>query len=274
MFNNTDKIRGKRKSVLICKVGIEGGRMVSYIVLTKKITVIEALKIRENHSMECLEKNSASTKVYKVDGISKLGVWSDSSKGLNETVVSNCTLNVTIRAQKFMKDGFLDVDAVIHMVNAITSRDGVADREWKLQNVMFEFYISQPYAAEYIELLNYRALDENGGLKKSVDKKAKPSELRFEGKGVKLYLNKVPEGTEVRCALWLGKNRLADLPEIIGVKNRVFRQYRDKLPVIEKYLWQHYFKKVFGTGDFYSYRKAVGQVESSDFGKTDINNML
>ena len=72
----------------------------------------------------------------------------------------------------------------------------------------------------------------------------------------------------------MGKNRLTDLPEKIGVKNRVFEQYRDRLPVIEMYLWQHYFKKVFGAGDFYSYNKAVGQVEASDFGKNDINNML
>ena len=248
--------------------------MVSYIVLTKKITIIEALKIRENHSMEFVERNSASTKVYKDDGVSKLGVWSDSSKGLNEGEVSNCTLNATIRAQKFMKDGFLDVDAVIHMINAITSRDGVIDREWKLQNAMFEFYLSEPYATEYMELLNYCTHDEKGGLKKSVDKKISPSKILFVGKGVKLNIDRVPDSVEVKCALWLGKNRLTDLPEAIGVKNRVFEQYRDKLSAIEQYLWQHYLKKVFGTGNFYSYRKAVELVEASDFGKTDINNML
>ena len=248
--------------------------MVSYIVLSKKISIAEAVKIKNNHSMECVESNSASTKVYKDDGISKLGVWSASKIHLDETEVANCTLNVTIRAQKFMKDGFLDVDAVIHVVNAITSRDSVDDRDWKLQNAMFEFYLSQPYAMEYMELLNYCTYDEKGGLKKSVDKKISPSEIRFVGKGVKLHIDLIPDSAEVKCALWMGKNRLTDLPEKIGVKNRVFEQYRDRLPVIEMYLWQHYFKKVFGAGDFYSYNKAVGQVEASDFGKNDVNNML
>ena len=51
------------------------GNMIDYLVLTKEITVFQALEIKKNLELPVISREEAGTKKYTSSGISSLKIW-------------------------------------------------------------------------------------------------------------------------------------------------------------------------------------------------------
>ena len=80
--------------------------MIDYIVLSKSVNIFDALKLKNMFAMEMKDSSQAYTREFQKKGVSQLSVWIDKDKILEEPDVEHCTLNATIRTNKFVKNHF------------------------------------------------------------------------------------------------------------------------------------------------------------------------
>jgi len=220
-----------------------------------------------------MNKAEAYTREYKSSGITKLGIWIDNNKILYEPTIKNCTLNVTVNARQFCKDGVLDADKVLITLDEIFVRIDLKEIIWKLQNISFVYKLKSRYAKEYIGLLNCGKSLNGTGMKKAVDNKKKPQKLTYSNKGISLSFAYIENEECLDISLWLLKQRVDSIAEKYGIKQREFKVYADFLKEVEWYLWSDYIGRIAGEENYYSYKQAETIIDSSGRSKVEKENM-
>lgn len=114
--------------------------MIDYIVLAKSITIFDALKLKSMFGMEMKDSSQAYTRAFQQKGVSQLSVWIDKDKILEEPDIEHCTLNATVRTNKFVKNHTINSERIISVLDEITYGIEVQDKEWKMQNVSLKCY--------------------------------------------------------------------------------------------------------------------------------------
>lgn len=248
--------------------------MIDYIVLAKNITIFDALRLKRKFGMETKDSSQAFTRKFQKQGISKLSVWIDRDRILEEPDIENCTLNATIRTNRFIKDDTIDVEKIIATLDEITYGIDIQDKDWKLQNVAFKFWFACESTKDYMEMLNQGSFQSKNGLKKETDKKINPTELRFSGSSIRLKIVPSDDEQEIEVSMMVYKAKLAKLPEQFAVEGRLLKGFEGKFADLEMYLWGYYLETVFGMGNYYTYKAAEDRIEQSSYSRTEKNNML
>ena len=247
--------------------------MLNYFVLSTEITIYEALEIKEKLALEVRSKSEAYTNEYKQQGITKIGIWIDHDKILYEPMIKNCTLNVTVNARQFCKNGALDAKKVLDTLDNVLVRVSLKDVVWHLQNVSFAYTVHGSYAKEYVGLLNYGYSLSGLQIKKEVDNKKNPTQLTYSSNGMVLKFKYKSEEDCLDISLWLLKQKVATLAKGYGIESREFKAYTTKLSEIEWYLWSDYIKRIAGEESYYSYKQAENIIDASERSKTEKKNM-
>lgn len=248
--------------------------MIDFMVLAKNITVFDALKLKKVYAMETKDPSQAFTREFQKQGISQLSIWIDRDKILEEPDIENCTLNATIRTNRFIKDDSIDVEKIIETLDEITYGINIQDKDWKLQNIAFKFWFACESTKDYMEMLNQGSFQSKNGLKKETDKKINPTELRFSGSSVSLKIASSDAEKELEVSMMVYKSKLAKLPEQFAVQGRLLNGFEGKFADLEMYLWSYYLETVFGMGNYYTYKAAEDRIEQSSYSRTEKNNML
>ena len=171
--------------------------MIDYIVLAKSITIFDALKLKIRFDMEMKDSAQAYTRAFQNKGVSQLSVWIDKEKILEEPDVAHCTLNATIRTNKFIKNHTINIERILSVLDEITCGIEVQDKEWKLQNVSFKFWMHCDSPKDYLEMLNQGSFQDKNGLKKEMDRKINPTKLKYTGSSVILSIKQSNKENEL-----------------------------------------------------------------------------
>lgn len=248
--------------------------MIDYIVLSKSVNIFDALKLKNMFAMEMKDSSQAYTREFQKKGVSQLSVWIDKDKILEEPDVEHCTLNATIRTNKFVKNHTINIEKIISVLDEITCGIEVQDKEWKLQNVSFKFWMHCDSPKDYLEMLNQGSFQSKNGLTKEVDRKINPTELKFSSSSVVLRIKQVIKDNELEISMLVLKAKLDKLPDEYKVVGRSLKGFEDKFAKLEMYLWKYYLDSTFGMGDYYTYKKAESRINESSYSRTEKNNML
>lgn len=248
--------------------------MIDYIVLAKSIKIFDALKLKNTFDMEMKDSAQAYTRAFQQKGVSQLSVWIDKDKILEEPDVEHCTLNATIRTNKFIKNQTINIDRIIAVLDEITSGIVVQDKEWKLQNVSFKFWLHCDSTKDYLEILNQGSFQDKNGLKKETDRKINPTKLKYTGSSVVLSIKQTHKENELEIGMLVLKAKLDKLPEEYKVAGRSLKGFDGIFANLEMYLWKYYLNSTFGMGDYYTYKKAEDKINESLYSKTEKKNML
>ena len=114
------------------------GNMIDYLVLTKEITVFQALEIKKNLELPVISREEAGTKKYTSSGISSLKIWLNLDKILEEPEICNCTLSAKVDGKRFYQDGKYDVEKTLATLSRILNDEGLSEIRWRLQNIAFK----------------------------------------------------------------------------------------------------------------------------------------
>ena len=248
--------------------------MIDYIVLSKSVNIFDALKLKNMFAMEMKDSSQAYTREFQKKGVSQLSVWIDKDKILEEPDVEHCTLNATIRTNKFVRNHTINIDAIISVLDEITYGIEVQDKEWKLQNISFKFWMHCDSPKDYLEMLNQGSFQSKNGLKKESDRKINPTELKYSGSSVVLRIKQVAKDNELEISMLVLKAKLDKLPDEHKVAGRNLKGFDGKFANLEMYLWKYYLDSTFGIGDYYTYKKAENKINESSYSRTEKNNML
>ena len=96
----------------------------------------------------------------------------------------------TIRTNKFVKNHTINIEKIISVLDKITCGIEVQDKEWKLQNVSFKFWMHCDSPKDYLEMLNQGSFQSKNGLIKEVDRKINPTEN--DGRRLRLLCHSHP----------------------------------------------------------------------------------
>ncbi len=249
--------------------------MIDFIVVSKSITIYEALIIKSMFRMETDGSNyQAYTKDFRRSGVSKLGVWIDKDKILQEPDMENCVLNATITVNRFISNGLVDVYRIIDTLEGITRGLAIKNKEWKLQNAAFKFNYLCKSSRDYMELLNQSSLHNKNRIIKETDKKIYPSRLTYSNAGVSLVVKQAKDEKMIDVSMNVHKVKLTKLPEQFGIERRLLKDFNNIFKALEMYLWRYYLEAIFGRGDYYTVKEAEERVEQSSYSRGEKKNMI
>lgn len=219
--------------------------MVDWIVLQTKITMYEALSIRQQLNMEVKKGSSheAFTKEYRESGFTKIGIWVNRNSILADPNEYNHLLLVTVRCKDFSSNGRLDISQITNKLEWITSIVNIANRSWELHFAVFRVSIPTQYSDVYMKLLK------NGNTLKSVqaDREAddlrNPKSLKYKSKS--MWLEVQDKGNALAVSISILYRKIADLVKSgsFTLKSIDLSTLDGELEKLEPQLWDFYLKK-------------------------------
>lgn len=239
--------------------------MVDWIVLQTKITMYEALSIRQQLNMEVKKGSSheAFTKEYRESGFTKIGIWVNRNSILADPNEYNHLLLVTVRCKAFSSNGRLDISQITNKLEWITSICNIANRSWELHFAVFRVSIPTQYSDVYMKLLK------NGNTLKSVlaDREAddfrNPKLLKYESKS--MWLDIQDKGNALTVTLSIMYRKIKDLVKSgsFMLKSTNLSTLDGELEKLEPQLWDFYLNKLSGLSDYYAYKSAEQIIDGS-----------
>lgn len=251
------------------------GNMIDYLVLTKEITVFQALEIKKNLELPVISREEAGTKKYTSSGISSLKIWLNLDKILEEPEICNCTLSAKVDGKRFYQNGKYDVEKTLATLSRILNDEGLSEIRWRLQNIAFKMEIASAYATKYVELMNNGYSLKGIGAVKTADDKKKPTKLQYKSDSIFLQIEADKLDNTVSMQLRLAKRKINDMVRgnKYPVEDRDFSNYDSVLEELEKKLWICYLGRIAGTADYYSFKEAEKIIESSEKKPVEKENM-
>lgn len=251
------------------------GNMIDYLVLTKEITVFQALEIKKNLELPVISREEAGTKKYTSSGISSLKIWLNLDKILEEPEICNCTLSAKVDGKRFYQNGKYDVEKTLATLSSILNDEGLSEIRWRLQNIAFKMEIASAYATKYVELMNNGYSLKSIGTVKTADDKKKPTKLQYKSDSIFLQIEADKLDNIVDMQLRLAKRKINDMVRgsKYPIEDREFSNYDGVLEELEKKLWICYLGRIAGTADYYSFKEAEKIVEASDKKPVEKENM-
>lgn len=251
------------------------GNMIDYLVLTKEITVFQALEIKKNLELPVISREEAGTKKYTSSGISSLKIWLNLDKILEEPEICNCTLSAKVDGKRFYQNGKYDVEKTLATLSRILNDEGLSEISWRLQNIAFKMEIASAYATKYVELVNNGYSLKSIGAVKTADDKKKPTKLQYKSDSIFLQIEANKLDNTVGMQLRLTKRKINDMVRgnKYPVEDRDFSNYDGVLEELEKKLWICYLGRIAGAADYYSFKEAEKIIESSDKKPVEKENM-
>lgn len=130
--------------------------MLDFITINAAINAAEALNIRNYSKFE--QPQFAETEMYTVElkdkGIVQVNVWVNLKKLFLEPLSNyNCTINVTVDAKRFERDGEYDFSMVTGKVEEYLPEDWGRRLEWKLQSASFRYVFQGYHIKDYYQFL-------------------------------------------------------------------------------------------------------------------------
>lgn len=249
--------------------------MIDYLVLTKEISVFQALEIKKNLGLPVISREEAGTKKYTSSGISSLKIWLNLDKILEEPEICNCTLSAKVDGKRFYQNGKYDVEKTLATLSRILNDEGLSEIRWRLQNIAFKMEIASAHATKYVELLNNGYSLKGIGAVKTADDKKKPTKLQYKSDSIFLQIEADKLDNTVSMQLRLAKRKINDMVRgnKYPVEDRDFSNYDGVFEELEKKLWICYLGRIAGTEDYYSFKEAEKIIESSDKKPVEKENM-